>query len=74
MYLTVRRFVVGPEVEGVFTLFAILFFLIGILLLGLGVTGEYVGRIFQEVRQRPRFVVRSILETDGSEHKEVVTG
>lgn len=63
MYLFIRRFIVGPEVEGVFTLFAILFFLIGILLLGLGITGEYIGRIFQEVRQRPRFVIREVLET-----------
>jgi len=62
VFLVVRRFVVGPEVEGVFTLFAIVFFLIGILLLGLGIAGEYIGRIYQEVRQRPRFVVRHVLE------------
>jgi undecaprenyl-phosphate 4-deoxy-4-formamido-L-arabinose transferase len=62
MFLIVRRIVVGPEVEGVFTLFAILFFLIGILLLALGVIGEYIGRIYQEVRKRPRYVVRHVLE------------
>lgn len=72
MFLFVRRLVVGPEVEGVFTLFAILFFLIGILLLGLGITGEYVGRIFQEVRQRPRFVVRRVLETETKSEAEAV--
>jgi undecaprenyl-phosphate 4-deoxy-4-formamido-L-arabinose transferase len=65
MYLIVRRLIVGPEVEGVFTLFAILFFLIGIVLLGLGVMGEYIGRIYQEVRKRPRFVVRHVLEANG---------
>ncbi len=70
MYLFIRRLLIGPEVEGVFTLFAILFFLIGILLLGLGITGEYVGRIFQEVRQRPRFVVREVLEVEAE--REVV--
>lgn len=62
VFLMLRRFIVGPEVEGVFTLFAILFFLIGIVLLGLGMVGEYVGRIYQEVRKRPRFVVRRVLE------------
>jgi len=62
IYLSVRRFIIGPEVEGVFTLFAIAFFLMGILLLSLGVVGEYIGRIYQEVRKRPRFVVKSILE------------
>jgi undecaprenyl-phosphate 4-deoxy-4-formamido-L-arabinose transferase len=53
---------VGPEVEGVFSLFAIMFFLLGIVLFGLGIVGEYVGRIYQEVRKRPRFVVRQVLE------------
>lgn len=62
IFLILRRAIVGPEVEGVFTLFAIMFFLIGIVLFGLGVVGEYVGRIYQEVRKRPRFVVRKILE------------
>jgi len=66
MFLFLRRIIVGPEVEGVFTLFAIVFFLIGIVLLGLGVVGEYIGRIYQEVRQRPRFVVKHVLE-QGSE-------
>lgn len=58
LFLFVRRFIVGAEVEGVFTLFAILFFFIGIIILGIGIVGEYVGRIYQEVRKRPRFVVR----------------
>jgi undecaprenyl-phosphate 4-deoxy-4-formamido-L-arabinose transferase len=57
-YLFLRRLIVGPEAEGMFTLFAILFLLMGIVLMGLGIVGEYIGRIYQEVRQRPRFVVR----------------
>lgn len=64
VFLVGRRLIVGPEVEGVFTLFAIMFFLLGIVLLGLGVVGEYIGRIYQEVRKRPRFVIREILEQD----------
>ncbi len=62
VFLLVRRFMIGPEVEGVFTLFAILFFFLGIVLFGLGIVGEYIGRIYQEVRKRPRFVVRHVLE------------
>jgi undecaprenyl-phosphate 4-deoxy-4-formamido-L-arabinose transferase len=58
LFLMIRRFIVGAEVEGVFTLFAILFFFIGIIIMGIGIVGEYVGRIYQEVRKRPRFVVR----------------
>ena len=60
--LLVRRFLLGAEVEGVFTLFALQFFLTGILLLGLGLMGEYVGRIQQEVRRRPRYRISAVLE------------
>lgn len=62
VFLLLRRMIIGPEVEGVFTLFAIMFFLIGIVLFGLGVVGEYVGRIYQEVRKRPRFVIKRVIE------------
>jgi undecaprenyl-phosphate 4-deoxy-4-formamido-L-arabinose transferase len=58
VFLLIRRLIVGAEVEGVFTLFAILFTVVGVLLAGLGVVGEYIGRIYQEVRRRPRFSVR----------------
>jgi undecaprenyl-phosphate 4-deoxy-4-formamido-L-arabinose transferase len=60
LFLFVRRLVVGPEAEGLFTLFAILFAFIGVQILALGMIGEYVGRIYNEVRKRPRFVVRNI--------------
>lgn len=57
-----RRLVLGPEEGGLFTLFAIEFLLIGLALFGIGLIGEYVGRILQEVRQRPRYVINAILE------------
>jgi undecaprenyl-phosphate 4-deoxy-4-formamido-L-arabinose transferase len=62
LFLAVRRLVVGPEAEGVFTLFGISFFLIGVTLFGIGLLGEYIGRIYEQVRQRPRYVVQAILE------------
>jgi len=65
IFLFIRRLVVGPEAEGVFTLFAILYFLIGVGILGLGIVGEYIGRIYQEVRRRPRFVIREVIEGTG---------
>ena len=60
IFLFVRRLIVGAEVEGVFTLFAILFTLLGIAMAGLGIVGEYVGRIYEQVRGRPRFSVRHV--------------
>ncbi len=61
-FLLVRRLIVGPEAEGLFTLFAIAFLLIGITLFGIGLLGEYVGRIYQQVRHRPRYLVEAVLE------------
>ena len=62
IFLFLRRLVVGPEVEGVFTLFAILFVFIGLQILVTGLLGEYVGRIYKEVRRRPRYLIRRVLE------------
>lgn len=62
IYMVLRRIIVGPEAEGVFTLFAIAFFLMGIILMGLGIVGEYIGRIYQEVRQRPRYVIKKMID------------
>ena len=62
VFLAIRRLVIGPEAEGLFTLFGIVFFLLGILLFAVGLLGEYVGRVYQEVRRRPRYVIDAVLE------------
>ncbi len=62
IYLGIRRLIVGPEAEGLFTLFGIAFFLIGVTLFGIGLLGEYVGRIYQQVRERPRYLIQAVLE------------
>lgn len=65
--LLIRRFLLGAEAEGLFTLFAIAFFMMGVILFGIGLLGEYVGRIYQQVQGRPRFVVQTILEEQHNE-------
>ncbi|MFP4905916.1 hypothetical protein ACLFKT_43855, partial [Paraburkholderia sp. BR14261] len=62
LLLLIRRFVLGAEVQGVFTLFAITFFLLGVIIFALGLLGEYIGRIYQQVRARPRYLIQTILE------------
>jgi undecaprenyl-phosphate 4-deoxy-4-formamido-L-arabinose transferase len=61
--LLVLRLAYGPKwgAEGVFTIFAVLFVFLGVQLLGMGVLGEYIGRISHDVRARPRFLVRQVV-------------
>jgi len=68
-YLLIRRVFLGPEAEGLFTLFAITFFLLGIALFGIGILGEYIGRIYHEVRDRPRYVISAILQKEVADHE-----
>jgi len=68
--MVIRRFILGAEVQGVFTLFAITFFLIGVILFGIGLLGEYIGRIYLQVRARPRYVLQAILERSSDQDKQ----
>jgi undecaprenyl-phosphate 4-deoxy-4-formamido-L-arabinose transferase len=60
--LMVQRILYGADVQGVFTLFSIVFFLLGVLLIGVGLLGEYIGRIYAQVRGRPRYLVQAVLQ------------
>lgn len=70
--LLIRRFLLGSEVQGVFTLFAFNFFLMGIMLFGIGLLGEYIGRIYQEVRDRPRYRIQAVLEHNPRDPRQEV--
>jgi undecaprenyl-phosphate 4-deoxy-4-formamido-L-arabinose transferase len=62
LVLAVARLAYGAlwAAEGVFTLFAILFVFVGLQFFALGVIGEYIGRIYREVRKRPEYVIEGI--------------
>ena len=62
LLLLVLRWINGPDwaAFGTFTLFAILFLFVGALFVAVGVVGEYVARIYNEVRRRPLYVIESI--------------
>jgi undecaprenyl-phosphate 4-deoxy-4-formamido-L-arabinose transferase len=60
-FLLAHRIFLGPQREGaLWVLFSILFFFVGLLFLAIGLIGEYVGRIYLEVRRRPTYLVRAI--------------
>jgi undecaprenyl-phosphate 4-deoxy-4-formamido-L-arabinose transferase len=62
IFILIMRLLYGPEwaVGGVFTLFALLFIFIGMQFLGMGLLGEYIGRIYYDVRERPRYVISHV--------------
>jgi len=63
LVLAYMRIFLADDTHGVFTLFAIVFFLLSVSMVGIGLIGEYVGRTYQVVRARQRYFVREILET-----------
>jgi undecaprenyl-phosphate 4-deoxy-4-formamido-L-arabinose transferase len=66
--LMVLRFAYGAHwaAQGVFTLFAVLFIFIGAQFIGLGLIGEYIGRIYHDVRARPRYFIQEIRGANAS--------
>jgi dolichol-phosphate mannosyltransferase len=61
LFYTVKKIVVGLHPPGFATLITAILFMAGVNLITLGVMGEYVGRIFDEVKRRPLYVVGRVL-------------
>ena len=61
-FLAIARLAYGARwaAEGIFTLFAVLFVFVGLQFFALGVIGEYIGRIYREVRKRPEYVIEKV--------------
>jgi polyisoprenyl-phosphate glycosyltransferase len=67
-YLLFEHFVEGDHLPGWTTLSVGMMFLSGVQLLALGVIGEYLGRTFEEAKQRPVYIVAEDSRVKGSTH------
>jgi polyisoprenyl-phosphate glycosyltransferase len=61
VFYTVKRLTVGLSPPGFATTIVAILFLAGMQLITIGVIGEYVGRIFEEVKRRPLYIVRKVV-------------
>ncbi len=68
LLLLVTRLIYGASWagEGMFTVFAVLFIFIGVQLLAVGLLGEYIGRIYHDVRARPRYFIHRIVGSENA--------
>jgi undecaprenyl-phosphate 4-deoxy-4-formamido-L-arabinose transferase len=74
VFLLVMRLIYGTvwAAQGVFTLFAVLFIFVGAQFIGMGLLGEYIGRVYNDVRRRPRYFVQRVVRGN-SKNNEVHT-
>ena len=61
---TIQKLTIGLSPPGFATIIVAIFFLAGMQLITIGVIGEYVGRIFEEVKRRPLYIVRRVIAPD----------
>jgi glycosyltransferase involved in cell wall biosynthesis len=60
-YIFVRTLVYGVDTPGYASLMIAILFLGGVQLIGIGVLGEYLGRVYSEVKARPTYIIRQII-------------
>lgn len=70
-FIVIRTVIFGVDVPGYASLIVIMLFLGGLQLLSLGLLGEYVGRIYTEVKGRPVFILRNVFRSDDETGKDV---
>jgi len=70
IFYAIKKLVVGLNPPGFATTIVSIFFLAGVQLITLGVIGEYVGRIFEEVKQRPLYIVKRVIKGQTNAHPD----
>jgi glycosyltransferase involved in cell wall biosynthesis len=70
-FIIMRTVIHGIDVPGYASLLAVTLFLGGIQLIGLGVLGEYLGRVYSEAKQRPIYIVRDSYEASQAARREI---
>jgi putative glycosyltransferase len=60
MYLVVRKLLFGDALLGFTSMMALLALTLGILTTGLGIVGVYLGKVFNQVQNRPTYIIRDI--------------
>jgi dolichol-phosphate mannosyltransferase len=64
IYLIFQKIIFGISVPGYTSLMASIFFLSGILLVILGFIGEYIGKIYSEVLNRPLYIIEQLIDNE----------
>lgn len=61
LWLIIRTLIYGIDVPGYASIMVVTLFLGGLILLSLGIIGEYLGRIFEEIKSRPLYIIRTTI-------------
>lgn len=71
VYVIIRKLVIpSSAIEGFPTLLSFILFLGGLILISLGVIGEYLGKVYQEVKNRPHYIISEWWQSHGDEEKK----
>lgn len=62
LYLIIKTLIYGGDTPGYASLMVVMLFSAGVQLIGIGVLGEYIGRVFSEVKRRPSYIVREVID------------